>query len=245
MFTGIVRDVGRVVSFDGFRLVVETSVEAALGRLRRGGRNLPHRSRVQDGRLVFDVVPETLGRVKPFGGEVNVEPPLRAGDPLGGHYVQGHVDATGRVQSVEAEGDGLRVLVHAPPDVLRYCVEKGSVAVDGVALTVAEVSEDDVRRRTRAAHACVHHLVDARARSRSQPRSRHTREVRGAPRAVGRLMLPPGEAGLRMRLTTLAARSCGLAACPYCSYCPARRALVSLASAAPTARGNRRATIPE
>jgi riboflavin synthase alpha subunit len=142
VFTGIVRDVGRVISFDGARLVVETTVDAAPGDsvaidgicltvVGHGG-----------GRLTFDVVPETLGRVKPFGEEVNVEPPLRAGDPLGGHYVQGHVDGVGRVQSVEAEGEGLRVFVEAPPDVLRYCVEKGSVAVDGVSLTVAEVAED-------------------------------------------------------------------------------------------------------
>ena len=142
MFTGIVRDVGRVVSFDGARLVVETSVEGAVGdSVSIDGICLtvvaPH-----DGRLTFDVVPETLGRVKPFGEEVNVEPPLRAGDPLGGHYVQGHVDAIGHVQSVEAEGDGLRVRVEAPPDVLRYCVEKGSVAVDGVSLTIAELEPD-------------------------------------------------------------------------------------------------------
>lgn len=142
MFTGIVRDVGRVVSFDGSRLVVETSVEGVPGdSIAIDGICLtvvaPH-----DGRLTFDVVPETLGRVKPFGEEVNVEPPLRAGDPLGGHYVQGHVDGVGRVQSVEAEGDGLRVFVEAPADVLRFAVEKGSIAVDGVSLTVADVAED-------------------------------------------------------------------------------------------------------
>jgi riboflavin synthase len=55
--------------------------------------------------------------------------------------VQGHVDAVGRVQSVEAEGDGLRVFVEAPDDVLRYCVEKGSIAVDGVALTIADLAD--------------------------------------------------------------------------------------------------------
>jgi riboflavin synthase alpha subunit len=141
VFTGIVRDVGRVVSFDGARLVVETSVAANPGdSIAIDGICLTAVAR-HDGRLTFDVVPETLGRVKPFGQEVNVEPSLRAGDPLGGHYVQGHVDAVGRVASVEAEGDGLRVFVDAPDGVLRYCVEKGSIAVDGVSLTVAEVAD--------------------------------------------------------------------------------------------------------
>jgi riboflavin synthase len=142
VFTGIVRDVGRVVSFDGARLVVETSVDGDLGdSVAIDGICLTVVGR-EHSRLTFDVVPETLGRVKPFGAEVNVEPPLRAGDPLGGHYVQGHVDAVGRVQSVEAEGEGLRVFVEAPPDVLRYCAEKGSVALDGVSLTVNEVAGD-------------------------------------------------------------------------------------------------------
>jgi riboflavin synthase len=73
---------------------------------------------------------------------VNVEPALRAGEALGGHIVQGHVDGVGRVESVEREGDGLRVTVGAPVDVLRYCVEKGSIAVDGVSLTVAGLDDD-------------------------------------------------------------------------------------------------------
>jgi riboflavin synthase alpha subunit len=142
VFTGIVRDVGRVVSFDGARLVVETSVTAAPSdSVAVDGVCLTVVAQ-QDGTLTFDVVPETLGRVKRFGAEVNVEPALRAGDPLGGHYVQGHVDAVGRVQSVEAEGEGLRVFVDAPDDVLRYCVEKGSIAVDGVSLTIAELASD-------------------------------------------------------------------------------------------------------
>jgi riboflavin synthase len=141
VFTGIVRDLGRVVSFDGARLMVDTSVGAEVGdSVAIDGICLTVVS-AGSGRLTFDVVPETLGRVKRFGSEVNVEPALRAGEPLGGHYVQGHVDAVGRVQSVEAEGEGLRVFVEAPDDVLRYCVEKGSIAVDGVALTVAELAD--------------------------------------------------------------------------------------------------------
>jgi riboflavin synthase len=72
---------------------------------------------------------------------VNVEPSLRAGEQLGGHYVQGHVDAVGTVRSVEREGDGVRVWLDAPQAVLRYTVEKGSVAVDGTSLTVARLDE--------------------------------------------------------------------------------------------------------
>jgi riboflavin synthase len=101
---------------------------------------------VQNGRVAFDAVPETigrttLGRLEP-GAEVNVEPALRAGEPLGGHYVQGHVDGVGRVADVRREGDGLRVTVTAPPQLLRYCVEKGSIAMQGVSLTIAELHDE-------------------------------------------------------------------------------------------------------
>jgi riboflavin synthase len=163
VFTGIVRDLGRVLEFDGSRLVVETSVEAGMGdSVAIDGICLTVVS-AANGRLTFDVVPETLGRVKRFGNEVNVEPALRVGDELGGHYVQGHVDAVGRIQSVEAEGDGLRVFVEAPEDVLRYCVEKGSITVDGVSLTIAELGEDVF------AIALVPHTLDATTLSDLRP----------------------------------------------------------------------------
>jgi len=141
VFTGIVQEVGAVRSFEGGRLVVETEVEARVGdSVAVNGVCLT----VVDGdrtSLAFDVVPETVTRVKPFGERVNLEAALKAGEPLGGHYVQGHVDGTGRVRSVEAEGDGRRVWIDAPPELLRYCVEKGSIAVDGVSLTVAALDE--------------------------------------------------------------------------------------------------------
>jgi riboflavin synthase len=141
VFTGLVREVGEVVSFEDGRLVVQCGTAAEVGDsvavagvcltvVENGG-----------GRLSFDVVPETLSRVKPFAGRVNVEPALRAGDPLGGHQVQGHVDAVGRVAWVRPERDGVRVRVEPPADLLRYLVEKGSVALEGVSLTVAAVDE--------------------------------------------------------------------------------------------------------
>jgi riboflavin synthase len=145
VFTGLVREVGRVVSFEQGRLRVESSLAAAIGdSVSIDGCCLT----VVDGdrrTLAFDAVPETLarttlGRLQP-GDQVNVEPALRAGEPLGGHYVQGHVDRVGRVRSVEDEGEGRRVWIDPPQDILRYCVEKGSVAVDGVSLTVASVDE--------------------------------------------------------------------------------------------------------
>ncbi len=101
---------------------------------------------VEGDRIRFHAVAETLRRTSlgrlAAGSDVNVEPALRAGEPLGGHYVQGHVDGLGAIGSIEAEGDGLRVVVEAPPEILRYCVEKGSITVDGVSLTVAELLED-------------------------------------------------------------------------------------------------------
>jgi riboflavin synthase len=153
VFTGIVRERGRVAALeggaDGVRIVVEapsTAAQTGVGdSISIGGVCLTAVS-IEDGRVAFDAVPETLrrtslGRLEP-GAEVNVEPALRAGEPLGGHYVQGHVDGVGRVRSTEPEGDGLRLWIEAPPDLLRYCVEKGSVAVEGVSLTVAELGDN-------------------------------------------------------------------------------------------------------
>jgi riboflavin synthase alpha subunit len=159
MFTGLVREVGTVVSFEDGRLRVESSIAAAVGdSVAIDGVCLT----VVDGdhkTLAFDAVPETLarttlGRLGP-GTAVNLEAALRAGEPLGGHYVQGHIDGTGRVRSVEDEGEGKRVWVDAPKEILRYCVEKGSIAVDGVSLTVAGLDDDGF------AVALVPHTLEA------------------------------------------------------------------------------------
>ena len=149
MFTGIVRELGTVDAFDGSRLVVaakETSATAAVGDSVAVAGVCLTVVEAEEGRLAFDVVPETLGRtalarLEP-GNEVNLEPSLRVGDQLGGHVVQGHVDAVGSVRSVAPEADSRRVWVDAPESVVRYCIEKGSIAVDGVSLTVAALDDD-------------------------------------------------------------------------------------------------------
>ncbi|TMK70150.1 MAG: riboflavin synthase [Actinobacteria bacterium] len=150
MFTGIVRERGRIASVDGgqdgVRLVVEapeTAAQASLGDSVAVSGVCLTVVDAEDGTLAFDAVPETLRRsslaqLAP-GDSVNLEPALRAGEALGGHYVQGHVDGVGRVRTVTPEGDGRRVWIDPPPDLVRYLVEKGSVTVEGVSLTVAEL----------------------------------------------------------------------------------------------------------
>ncbi len=151
MFTGIVRELGTVAAFDGSRLVVtapDTAAGAAVGDSVSVAGTCLTVVETGEGRLAFDVVPETLSRTALGGLEkgaaVNVEPSLRVGDQLGGHVVQGHVDGVGRVRSVAPAGDGRRMWVDAPEAVVRYCLEKGSIAVDGVSLTVAALDDDGV-----------------------------------------------------------------------------------------------------
>ncbi len=153
MFTGIVKERGRVIALEGgsggvvVRLEApRTATQVAIGdSVALNGCCLTVVD-IEGPQLAFDAVPETLrrtalSRLGP-GSEVNVEPAVRAGDPLGGHYVQGHVDGVGRVRELEQEGEGVRVSFDVPDEVLRYCVEKGSIAVDGVSLTVASVNHD-------------------------------------------------------------------------------------------------------
>ena len=153
MFTGIVRERGRVASIDGgaygvrLRVVApQTAAQTVVGDSVAINGVCLTATAVTDGELAFDAVAETLrrtslGRLEP-GAEVNLEPALRAGEPLGGHLVQGHVDGVGRVRSLEPAGDGAELTVEAAPEILRYCVEKGSITVDGVSLTVASLAGD-------------------------------------------------------------------------------------------------------
>jgi riboflavin synthase len=152
MFTGLVMDLGEVArverTADGVRLHVRTTLtpEVSPGDSVAINGVCLTATTVADDAFTADVMHETLDRsslgAAREGARVNVELPLRASDRLGGHVVQGHVDGPGRVAKVEVDGFARRVRVE-PEDaaLLRYVVEKGSIAVDGVSLTVAALDE--------------------------------------------------------------------------------------------------------
>jgi riboflavin synthase len=154
VFTGIVVGIGQVAgverSSDGVRLVVATPLAAELDTgdsIAVNGVCLTAAS--VDGRsFVAEVMNETLAKTSlrdaGTGSAVNLELALRASDRLGGHVVQGHVDGVGTVTAVTEDGFARRVRVEAPGDVLRYVVEKGSLAIDGVSLTVVAVDEESL-----------------------------------------------------------------------------------------------------
>jgi len=152
MFTGLIESVGvlhAVASIEGgVRLEIETPLSGELepgDSLATNGVCLTVTTR-RDGRVAMDVSPETLrvtalGRLGP-GDRVNLERPLRADARLGGHFVLGHVDATGTLQAIEPEGEFYRVRIGYPRALASLFIPKGSVAVDGISLTVAALQEE-------------------------------------------------------------------------------------------------------
>ncbi len=192
MFTGIVEELGVVAAVegdgDGLRLQILAPRLAPLSRI---GDSINVSGccltvvDVNGGTLAFDVVPETLRRTALAGlgpgSPVNLEDALRAGEPYGGHIVQGHVDGVGELVERREEGIGLWLRFRAPGSVQRYLIEKGSVTVAGVSLTVAALHDDGF------AVAIVPHTLQmttfrtARRGRPREPRGRHDRALRGAP----------------------------------------------------------------
>jgi len=146
----LIEAVGRVIdvapSAAGIRLRVETALSSEL----RPGDSLAVSGvcltvvAIEGNRVLADISPETsrvttLGSLAP-GAAVNLERPLRADSRLGGHFVQGHVDATGAIEAIRPEGESYRITVTFPASLQRVIVPKGSIAVDGISLTVAAVA---------------------------------------------------------------------------------------------------------
>ena len=162
MFTGIVQTKGTVAAIDrnafGVRLTIDTgdwvpaeSRAVVLGdSIACGGvcltvAGISDGAAQTDGRLAFDVIAETLDKTTlgglEVGSEVNLEPAVTANQPMGGHFVQGHVDGVGVITDVVASDEEWRVTIEPPVSLQRYCIPKGSVTIDGVSLTLAAVNE--------------------------------------------------------------------------------------------------------
>ncbi len=154
MFTGLVQELGTVTAVrrtaDGARLTIAGGLarELAEGDSVAVNGVCLTATDVDGERFAADVMAETLRRsslrAAGEGARVNLELPLRAADRLGGHVVQGHVDGTGTVRAVRDDGFARVVEIAAPFELLRYAVAKGSIAVDGISLTVAAVDDDAV-----------------------------------------------------------------------------------------------------
>ncbi len=153
MFTGLVEDLGTVdavdATADGARLTVRTRLAAELGPGDSIAVNGVCLTAVDlaPGAFTADVMNETLDRsslgAAEGGSPVNLELALRADGRLGGHIMQGHVDGVGTVAAITPDGLARRISIAAGPEILRYVVEKGSIAIDGVSLTVASVSDEE------------------------------------------------------------------------------------------------------
>lgn len=151
MFTGLIQDVGTVESLDsgaeGARLRIASSLAAEIepgDSVAVNGACLTAKT-VDDDGFETEAMNQTLevtslGGLE-VGGRVNLELAMKASDRLGGHIVQGHVDGIGKVASIEADGFARRLRVALDRDLLRYAIDKGSITLDGVSLTIADLGE--------------------------------------------------------------------------------------------------------
>lgn len=153
MFTGLVEAVGTVSSLEHLGEQARLTLEIPFADELSSGDSVAVNgccltvSNLEPGRASFDLLAQTL-RVTSLGGlaagsEVNLERAMAVGDRFGGHFVQGHVDAKGAISRLESSGQDHIVAVSLPPEIHRLCVDKGSLAIDGISLTIAELTPDE------------------------------------------------------------------------------------------------------
>lgn len=193
MFTGIITDIGEVAARDGGRFTIRcgyTAESIAIGAsIACDGACLTATDVVPSGAgsmFAVDVSNETLskttlGEWRP-GRRINLERALKAGDELGGHMVSGHVDGVGRIVDVRADGESRRLSVEVPAGLARFIAAKGSVAIDGISLTVNEVSGNNFGINV-IPHTLTHTTLGART-----PGERVNLEVDLVARYVARLV---------------------------------------------------------
>ena len=152
MFTGLIESTGRTISLESRGEQARLTLEVPFSSVTCLGDSVAVNGccltvvEQSENTLAFDILTQTLdvtslGSLKP-GALVNLERALRANDRLGGHFVQGHVDATGVIRDLSSKGQDHRYEVQLPPEVYRYCISRGSLAVDGIPLTIAELLPD-------------------------------------------------------------------------------------------------------
>jgi len=153
MFTGLIEDLGKVidisVSSKGAKLVVETKLsDIKIGDSVAVNGACLTVTEIRGNKYSFDVSPETLKRTNlgllKRGDYVNLERALKVGDRLGGHIVQGHVDFTSKIKSLKFLGEHYELVIEIPNDWVSYIVEKGSIAIDGISLTVNYIRNNSV-----------------------------------------------------------------------------------------------------
>jgi riboflavin synthase len=193
MFTGIITDIGEVAAREGGRFVVRCAFAAdsiAIGAsISCDGCCLTATAVAPEGSgstFTVDVSNETLSRTTlgewQRGRRINLERALKAGDELGGHIVSGHVDGVGRIAAMRADGQSRRFSIEVPPEIARYIAPKGSVALDGISLTVNEV-EGNLFGINIIPHTLTHTTLGAK-----KPGDRVNLEVDVVARYVARLM---------------------------------------------------------
>jgi riboflavin synthase len=200
MFTGLVEEVGRIRRIEersgGRRIRI--AAQQVLGDLRNGDSVAVDGccltvAEVEPGGFVVDVVPESIQRTtlgaRREDDPVNLERSLRWDQRLGGHLVQGHVDGVGEVTAVREEGEGRRIALRVPDVLARFVAEKGSIAVDGVSLTVASCSGSTCEI------ALIPHTLERTVAGRYQAGRRVNLEVDLLARYVARLLEEVGVTG--------------------------------------------------
>lgn len=156
MFTGLVAEKGKIISIvrKGSIWKMRISSKSLISSLRTGDSISVNGACLtvvgRDSRSFWvEVTEETLKRTNfnqlRCGSIVNLEPPLRAGDPVGGHFVTGHIDGTGKVAKVEKKKGVMTLWVQVPPEIKNFMVEKGSVSLNGVSLTISQVMDDRIK----------------------------------------------------------------------------------------------------
>jgi riboflavin synthase len=193
MFTGIISDIGEVAARDGGRFAIRCgyapdSIAIGASIACDGACLTATKVAAAAGGSTFtvDVSNETLGKTtlgdwQP-GRRVNLERALRAGEELGGHIVAGHVDGVGRIADIRTDGQSRRFTLEAPPELARYIASKGSVALDGISLTVNEVMKNAFGINI-IPHTLTHTTLGAR-----KPGDKVNLEVDLIARYVARLM---------------------------------------------------------